>query len=95
MTYTDDALDALAQIGHWVGPATPEAEVIRVEIRRAARRRGIKVRTGIGSAGLVYALTPDGFPGEEPWRGAAIHAHESGAGDQMVAAALSALYPKQ
>jgi hypothetical protein len=61
-----------------------DAELVRVEIRRAARNAGVKVRTVVDGLGRPHARTPDGWPAHEPWRGAAIHAHESGAMDAVV-----------
>lgn len=80
---------ALAERGHWTHSPLPDAELLRVEIRRACRLRGIRVRTGIGSHDYLYACTPDGLPAEEPWRGAAIHAHASGVMDDLVLQALN------
>lgn len=74
----EDALRALAEKGVWVRPAAADSELIRVQLRRAARRRGIRVRTGYGIDDCLVAHTPDGLPAEEPWRGAAEHVHESG-----------------
>jgi hypothetical protein len=34
------------------------------------------------------AITPDGLPGHEPWRGAAIRTYESGMMDEMAADAI-------
>lgn len=82
-------LQVLAEQGTWVHAPLPDAELLRVEIRRAARRRGIRVRTGINSAGYVWATTPDGLPAEEPWRGAAAHAYESGAMDELLVDAVN------
>ena len=82
-------LQALAERGTWVHSPVADAELLRVEIRRAARRRGIRVRTGITPAGYLWATTPDGLPAEEPWRGAAEHAYESGAIDALLIDAMN------
>jgi hypothetical protein len=84
----DVALQALAERGEWHGRAEGYAELVRVEIRRAARRRGIRVRTGVDAIGRPWAVTPDGLPAHEPSRGAAVHAPESGAEDAAIAAAM-------
>ena len=39
----------------------------------------VKIRTRMCMSLDGYVSTPDGWPAHEPWRGAAIHAHESGA----------------
>ena len=54
---------------------------------------GIKVRTIVDGLGGPHARTPDGWPAHEPWRGAAIHAQESGAVDAVVIQALDRLLP--
>ncbi len=82
------ALEALAERGWWVRDAGADGDLLRVELRRAARRRGIRLRTGISDAGVLWAATPDGLPAEEPWRGAAEHAHESGVIGDLVADAI-------
>src|SRR3954465_6706264 len=66
--------------------------VIRVEIRRAARKSSIKVRPFVDILGRPHAYTPDGWPAHEPWRGAAIHAHESGAMNAAATDTLDASY---
>lgn len=92
MTMIDSALQALGERGQWVGPSGPDAELTRVELRRAARRAGIRLRTLIDRRGRLHAITPDGYPAHEPWRGAAIHAHESGAESEAVAAAIERMF---
>jgi hypothetical protein len=77
--------------GIWPGSADGDAELVRVEIRRAARKAGIKVRTMVDGRGRPHAFTPDGWPAHEPWRGAATHAHESGAMNAVVMQALDRL----
>src|SRR3954469_1647933 len=72
-------LPALAERGVWHGSDDGDAELVRVEIRRAARKAGIKVRTTVDGLGRPHACTPDGWPAHEPWRGAANPAHGSGA----------------
>lgn len=84
----DTALRVLAERGHWVGHETPDAEIVRVEIRRAARKAKINVRTSVDRRGRPHAMTPDGLPAHEPWRGAAIHAYESGVMDELTADAI-------
>ena len=74
----DLVLQALAERGAWHGSDDGDAELVRVEIRHAARKAGLKVRTVVDGLGRPHAYTPDGWPAHEPWRGAAIHAHESG-----------------
>jgi hypothetical protein len=76
VTEIEDALQALAERGEWHGPARGDAELVRVEIRRAARKRGIRVRTSTDAIGRPWAVTPDGLPAGEPWRGAAEHMRE-------------------
>lgn len=70
-------MQALAERGHWVGAPRADAEILRVELRRAARRRRVRVRTGYGIDYCIVAWTPDGLPAEEPWRGMAEHVYES------------------
>lgn len=81
MLLADVAVQALAERGQWICSVerVADVEALRAEIRRAARRRGIRVRTVVNAFGALVVLTPDGLPGEEPWRGAEIHLHESGA----------------
>ena len=79
----ESTLQALAEWGEWHGRPSDDAELVRVEIRRAARKARIKVRTSVDSLGRPHAYTPDGWPAHEPWRGAAIYAHESGATDAL------------
>jgi hypothetical protein len=82
MTRVDEieaAILALAEQGHWIGHESPDAELIRVEVRRAARKAKINVRTVVDARGRPHAFTPDGLPAHEPLRGAVIHAEESGA----------------
>ncbi len=69
-------MQALAERGEWVGRAGTDAEAVRAAIRREARRRGIRVRTITDAIGRPHAVTRDGLPAEEPWRGAAEHMHE-------------------
>ncbi|MGY1667578.1 hypothetical protein [Geodermatophilus sp. SYSU D00696] len=88
MDDVEAALQALGQLGRWIGRADADAEMVRVEIRRAARQRGIRVRTFIDAIGRPHATTPDGLPAEEPWRGAAVHAYDSGVIDEVVANAM-------
>lgn len=57
MTEVEAAPEALAQLGQWHGSADGDAELVRVEIRRAARRR-IKVRTAVDAIGHPLAVTP-------------------------------------
>src|SRR5579875_1642834 len=92
VTLTDAALTALAERGQWDGPPGDDAERMRDEIRQAARKAGIHVRTWIDRRGTVHAMTPDGYPAREPWRGAAIHVIESGAESAAAAAALQKLF---
>src|SRR3954453_2419844 len=91
----DLVLQALAERGVWHGSDDGEAELVRVEIRRAARKAGIKVCTIVDGLGRPRACTPDGWPAHEPWRGAAIHAHESGAMGAAVMQALARLLPQR
>jgi hypothetical protein len=84
-------LKALAERGFWHGRNDGDAEPVRIEIRRAARKAGIKVRTIVDRLGRPHAFTPDGWPAHEPWRGAAIHTHESGAMNDVVSQALDRL----
>ncbi|MFL6097266.1 MAG: hypothetical protein ACJ71Y_17580 [Blastococcus sp.] len=93
MTDMDLVLQALAERGAWHGSDDGDAGLVRVEIRRAARNAGIKVRTIVDGQGRPHACTPDGWPAHEPWRGAAIHAQESGAVDAVVIRALDRLLP--
>lgn len=65
-----------------------------MELRRAARRRGIRLRTGISDAGVLWASTPDGLPAEEPWRGAAEQAHESDVMGRLAADATDRAFRK-
>lgn len=88
MTEIDHALQVLAERGEWHGTARGNAELVRVGIRRGARRRGIRVRTFTDAIGRPWAVTPDGLPGEEPWRGVAVHAEESGAAELLRADTL-------
>jgi len=85
-------LQALAERGAWHGRDDSDGELVRVEIRRAARKAGIKVRTFVDGRGRPHACTPDGWPAHEPWRGAALHAHESGAMDAVMIHALDRLF---
>ena len=87
----DVVLQALAERGAWHGSDDGDAELVRVEIRRAARKAGIKVRTVVDRLGRPHACTPDGRPAHEPWRGAAIHAQESGAMNAVVIQGLDRL----
>ncbi len=68
--------------------------MLRVAIRRATRQRGIRVRTFVDAIGRPHATTPDGLPAEEPWRGAALHAYDSGVMDAVWANALERYGPK-
>src|ERR1700709_275399 len=86
----DLVLQALAERGAWHGSDDGDAEPVRVAIRRAARKAGIKVRTAVDGLGRPHAATPDGGPAQEPWRGAAIHAHKSGAMNAVVIQGLDA-----
>ena len=88
----DLVLQALAERGVWHGSDDGDAELVRVEIRRAARKAGIRVRTFVDGLGRPHACTPDGWPAHEPWRGAVIHAHESGAMGAVVTQALDRLF---
>jgi hypothetical protein len=45
----------------------------------------------VDGLGRPHACTPDGWPAHEPWRGAPVHAHESGAIDAVVMQALDRL----
>lgn len=92
MVDVDAVVAALAERGYWTHPPSVDAEVLRVEIRRACRVRGIKVRTGIGRGDYLYACTPDGLPAQEPWRGAAEHAHSSGVMEDLARDALERAY---
>jgi hypothetical protein len=91
VTDIDLVLQALAERGVWHGSDDGDAELVRAEIRRAARKAGIKVRTIVDELGRPHAGTPDGWPAHEPWRGAAIHAHESGAMNAVVVQGLDRL----
>jgi hypothetical protein len=84
-------LQALAERGVWHGSNEGDAELVGIEIRREARKAGINVRTIVDGLGRPHAYTPDGWPAHEPWRGAAIHAHESGAMGAVVSHALDRL----
>ena len=88
MSEIEVALQALAERGHWIGRECDDAEMVRVEVRRAARKAKINVRTLVDRRGRPHAFTPDGWPAHEPWRGAAIHAYESGAEGALVADVL-------
>lgn len=88
MSEIEAALQALAERGHWIGCKGGDAEMVRVEVRRAARKVKINVRTLVDRRGRPHAFMPDGFPAHEPLRGAAIHAYESGAESTLVADAL-------
>jgi hypothetical protein len=77
MSEIDAAIEALAERGTWICRPRADAELVRVELRRTARQRGIRLRTGINPAGFLWASTPDGLPADEPWRGAAQHVSES------------------
>lgn len=90
--FIDAALQALAERGEWHGPGGPDVELNRIELRRAARKAGVCLRTFVDRQGRLHAITPDGYPANEPWRGAAIHAHDSGAESQAAAAALGRLF---
>ena len=83
---------ALAERGLWAHGPVADGDLLRQEIRRACRARGIRVRTGVGPNGQVWACTADGLPAEEPWRGAAVHVAESGVMDEMAADVLERLY---
>ena len=76
-------------MGAW---ASCWGRLLRREIRRACRARCIHVRTGVGPNGQVWACTADGLPAEEPWRGAAVHAAESGVMDEVGSALLERFY---
>jgi hypothetical protein len=95
VTDIDVVLQALAERGTWHGGEEGDAELLRIEVRRAARRAKIKVRTLVDSRGRLHAYTPDGWPAREPWRGAAIHAQGSGAMDAVVAQALDRLLRRE
>ena len=88
----DLVLQALAERGARHGSTDGDAELIRVEIRRAAREAGIKVRTIVDRLGRLHVFTPGGWPAHEPWPGAAIQAHESGAMGAVVTQALDRLF---
>jgi hypothetical protein len=91
----ETALQALAERGEWHGRPGDDAELIRVEIRRAARKAKINVRTSVDSLGRPHAYTRDGWPAHEPWRGAAIHAYESGAEGAAFAAVMERYDPRR
>ena len=88
MSEIEVALQALAERGRWIGRECDDAEMVRVEVRRAARKAKINVRTLVDRRGRPHAFTPDGWPAHEPWRGAAIHAYESGAEGALAADVL-------
>ena len=92
MSEIEEALQALAERGIWIREHGPDGELLRVELRRAAKARGIRVRTWIGADGSLRAHTPDGLPAEEPWRGAALHVHESGAMDHLIVHGLDRIW---
>jgi len=73
MTEVEEAIQALADRGQWVGRTGGDPEAVRAEIRRTARRRGWRVQTFTDAIGRPHAATRDGLPAEEPWRGAAEH----------------------
>jgi hypothetical protein len=77
-------LQALVERGAWHGSDDGDAGLVLAEIRHAARKAGIKVRTVVDGLGRPHAGTPDGWPAHEPWRGAAIHAQKSRAMDAAV-----------
>jgi hypothetical protein len=52
----DPVLQALAERGVWHGSDDGDAELVRVEIRRAARKAGIKVRTFVDGARATACL---------------------------------------
>lgn len=87
----ETVLKALAELGFWKHSPFPESEMFRIELRRACRQRGIKVRTGF-SHGHLFAVTPDGLPAEEPWRGAAEHFQGSEVKADLMRAAIDAAY---
>jgi hypothetical protein len=87
----DLALHALAEGGVRHGSDDGDPELVRVRIRRAARRAGIKVRTTVDGLRRPHACTTDGRPAHELWRGAAVHAHESWAMGAVVMQALDRL----
>jgi hypothetical protein len=91
MDEVEQALQALAEKGIWARPAAPDSELVRVELRRAAHCRGIRIRTGYGMDDCLVAHTPDGLPAEEPWRGAAQYLYETGAMHRLVVYALERL----
>lgn len=85
------ALRALAERGQWIGPADLVPELFRAGLRRAGRRVGIQLRTGIEAHGRVWAATSDGLPAHEPWRGAATHALEPGVEETVAMRGLEQL----
>ena len=93
MTEIEDAFEALAERGEWLGPPCEDGEMLRVEVRRGARMGNIKVGTGVDRLGRPHAVTVDGWRAHEPWRGAAIHAVESGVEDAELAAVVEKYGP--
>ena len=87
MCSVEQALDALAERGFWVCGQIRDPEMFRAQLRRAARRRGIRLRTLIDRSGRPVSMTPDGLPAEEPWRGAVVHLRSTDAGHYMIQAA--------
>ncbi len=81
---------ALAEIGYKSSGEIDDVPAFRGELRRACRSRGIKVRTGV-TWGHLWACTPDCLPAEEPWRGAVVHAEESGVYSESTRRLLDAM----
>ena len=57
-------------------------------LRRAARKAKVIVRTSVDGRRTPPCHFPHGLPAHEPWRGAAIHAYESGIMDELTADAI-------
>jgi hypothetical protein len=77
VSLVEEAMQALAERGQWVSRVPHgQMELLRADLRKAARRRDIRIRTVIDRGGALVVATHDGFPAEEPWRGAAVHMHE-------------------
>ncbi len=50
---------------------------------RSRGERGLRFRTGRSGEGSAFVCAPDGLSGAGPWRGAMLHAKESGVLDDM------------
>jgi hypothetical protein len=76
----EEAMHALAERGFWYRrPCGNVVSQLRPELRRAARKRGIRIHVWGDARGGLGARTLDGLPAEEPWRGAVEYLDEIGA----------------